>query len=120
MIKMKSMKIKWKLAFWSAILMVALFLTYNFLQYFVMNAWIVHHEEQSIQSKMDDILRFYQREYQNQPSPTQLKDSKRFLEGINENSETIRVLNENGKALLSVSQHDLLIPKKKTWGSNTF
>ncbi|RLQ91087.1 HAMP domain-containing sensor histidine kinase [Falsibacillus albus] len=106
MLKLGNFKIKWKLVLWSAALIMGLFFAYNLLQYFVMSAWMVHHEELAIQDKMNEVQHYYQKERHLPSEQQQLVEDKEFLQGINEKSEMIIVYDQNDKPLITVSQTD--------------
>lgn len=102
---MKSLKLKTKVVLWTTVMMIGLFVSYNILQYFVMNSWMIHYEEQSVENKMLSI----QNLYGNQNLSSQfIKENKSFIHSINEKSETIRILDENGESIIAVSEEELL------------
>ena len=86
---MNKLKLKSKIVLWATVLMIGLFVSYNILQYFVMNSWMIHYEEQSIEKKMTAIQNYYS----NQKLSVQfIKENESFINSINEKSETIRDL----------------------------
>ena len=102
---MKKLKLKSKIVLWATVLMIGLFVSYNILQYFVMNSWMIHYEEQSIEKKMATIQNYYS----NQKLSVQfIKENESFIHSINEKSETIRVLDKEGKSIVAVSEEELL------------
>ena len=102
---MKKLKLKSKIVLWATVLMIGLFVSYNILQYFVMNSWMIHYEEQSIEKKMTTIQNYYS----NQKLSVQfIKENESFINSINEKSETIRVLDKEGKSIVAVSEEELL------------
>ena len=102
---MKKLKLKSKIVLWATVLMIGLFISYNVLQYFVINSWMIHYEEQSIEKKMTTIQNYYS----NQKLSIQfLKENESFINSINEKSETIRVLDKEGKSVVAVSNEELL------------
>ncbi|MGE7998901.1 sensor histidine kinase [Lysinibacillus sp. NPDC093190] len=102
---MKSLKLKTKVILWTTVMMIGLFVSYNILQYFVMNSWMVHYEEQSIENKMIAIQNLY---VDQKLSSQFIKENKSFIHSINEKSETIRILDENGESIIAVSEEELL------------
>ena len=102
---MKKLKLKWKIIIWAAMLMIGLFVSYNILQYFVMNSWMIHYEEQSIEKKMDTIQNYYSKQ---NLSNQIILEHKSFLKSINEKSETIRIMDKNGKSIVALSEEDVL------------
>ena len=102
---MKKLKLKWKIVLWATALMIGLFVSYNILQYFVINSWMIHYEEQSIEKKMTTIQNYYS----NQKLSIQLiKENETFVKSINEKSETIRILDKDGNSIVAVSEEELL------------
>ena len=102
---MKKLKLKSKIVLWATVLMIGLFVSYNILQYFVMNSWMIHYEEQSIEKKMTAIQNYYS----NQKLSVQfIKENESFINSINEKSETIRILDKEGKSIVAVSEEELL------------
>ncbi|MFJ8065698.1 sensor histidine kinase [Psychrobacillus sp. NPDC096426] len=102
---MKNLKLKMKIVLWATVLMIGLFVSYNILQYFVMNSWMIHYEEQSIEKKMNTIQNYYS----NQKLSVQfIKENESFINSINEKSETIRILDKEGKSIVAVSEEELL------------
>lgn len=102
---MNKLRLKSKIVLWATILMIGLFVSYNILQYFVMNSWMIHYEEQSIEKKMTTIQNYYS----NQKLSVQfIKENESFINSINEKSETIRVLDKEGKSVVAVSNEELL------------
>jgi two-component system sensor histidine kinase ArlS len=108
------LKLKWKLVLWSTLLMMGLFVSYNLLQYFVMNSWMVRYEEQSIERKMDTTQEYYSKQDNQKLSIRMIKESKSFLESINEKSETIRILDQYGRSIVAVSEEELLNAPKRS------
>ncbi|MGE7945312.1 sensor histidine kinase [Lysinibacillus sp. NPDC093688] len=102
---MKSLKLKTKVILWTTVMMIGLFVSYNILQYFVMNSWMVHYEEQAIENKMIAIQNLYDDQ---KLSSKFIKENKSFIHSINEKSETIRILDENGESIIAVSEEELL------------
>ena len=94
-----------KIILWATVLMIGLFVSYNILQYYVMNSWMIHYEEQSIEKKMNTIQNYYS----NQKLSVQfIKENESFINSINEKSETIRILDIEGKNIVAVSDDELL------------
>lgn len=114
------LKLKWKLVLWSTLLMIGLFLSYNLLQYFVMNSWMVRYEEQSIERKMDATQEYFSEQDNQNLSISTFKESESFLESINEKSETIRIYDRYGRSVVAVSQEEELIVTEKTVQNEQF
>ncbi|WLR52055.1 HAMP domain-containing histidine kinase [Bacillus tianshenii] len=100
--KLSNLKIKWKLALGAALLLSVLFLTYNVFQFLVMNNWIVRHEQQIIENHMQELQAYYQ-DKQERLSPELIHNSATFVTKVNEKFQSIRIIDNHGKVLLSVS-----------------
>jgi two-component system, OmpR family, sensor histidine kinase ArlS len=96
------MPIRWKLTFWSAFLLCFLFLVYSSAQYFVVNQWLMKREQTDIQKNMDEILGFYH-DNNNTFDSGQMKDSLNFIQRINQRNQLIRILDTNGKPVITVT-----------------
>lgn len=96
--------IRWKLALWSSIVLFGLFATYNSLQYYVLNSWMMDQEERHIKEKMNEVQNFF-------ADPSHLIDrnsiinSSRFLENIVEADELIRIMDRNGNLIVGVANN---------------
>ena len=107
---MKHLNLKWKLTFWSAFLLLILFLSYSLLQYFVIQNWVIAHEKQTIQKKMEDVLGYLQESN----SKNDVLGSEHYLDILNENDQLIRIVDEKGIPLFTISDEvpgNLIIPK---------
>ncbi|MFF2753229.1 sensor histidine kinase [Psychrobacillus sp. NPDC058041] len=102
---MKKLKLKWKIVLWATALMIGLFVSYNILQYFVINSWMTHYEEQSIEKKMTTLQNYYSNQ---KLSSRLIKENETFVKSINEKSETIRILDKEGNSIVAVSEEELL------------
>ncbi|TKH41356.1 two-component sensor histidine kinase [Paenibacillus terrae] len=92
--------IRWKLAVWSSLLLCILFVLYNGVQYFTINQWMISEGEVSIRKSMNEIQNFFQ---EKQMSAQEIVNSQRFVEDMNDPHQMIRILNQQGTPLLSVS-----------------
>ncbi|XJZ26863.1 ATP-binding protein [Bacillota bacterium Lsc_1132] len=96
--KLGNLKIKWKLALWASLLLVLLFLTYNVIQFLTMNNWMVRYEQQSLQKNLQDIQAYFR-----DKEGELFQDSNPYLKQINEKYQLIRILNDRGQVIMSVS-----------------
>ncbi|WP_152392548.1 HAMP domain-containing sensor histidine kinase [Paenibacillus guangzhouensis] len=93
--------LRWKLTIWSAVVLFSLFIIYAGVHYFVMNQWLVRQSEQSIRKDMSQ-LRMYLEE-KRVSTPADFLDSRRFMEQLSETDQLIRIVNEQGKSIVVVS-----------------
>jgi len=97
--KMNALPIKWRLTVWSSLWMCIFFVLYNSAQYFVLDRWILVQEENSIRNSMDEIQGYYVSN-----SSKDIMESLSFLEKVNQKDQLIRVIDLNGKVLLTISE----------------
>lgn len=95
----KSMNIKWKLTLWAALLMLILFLSYNILQYFIIQNWVVNQETRTIQKKMDEVTAYIQ----DSNFKGNVSESEHYLDVLNEKYQLIRIVRENNSPLFTIS-----------------
>ncbi|MGW9527684.1 HAMP domain-containing sensor histidine kinase [Paenibacillus terrae] len=92
--------IRWKLAVWSSLLLCILFVLYNGVQYFTINQWMVSEGKVSIRKSMNELQTLLQEKHL---SAQEIVNSRRFVENLNDRHQMIRILNQQGVPLLSVS-----------------
>lgn len=92
--------IRWKLAVWSSLLLCILFVLYNGVQYFTINQWMVNEEKVSIRKDMNELQTLFQ---EKQMSAQDIVNSRQFVGNLNTRHQMIRILNQQGTPLLSVS-----------------
>lgn len=95
----RHINIKWKLTLWAAILMLFLFLSYNILQFFVLQSWFNNHEKEIIRNNMDEVVA-YLKEIE---GTRDLSQSEHYLSVLNERYQLIRVVDTNNTPLITVS-----------------
>ncbi|MDC3417156.1 HAMP domain-containing sensor histidine kinase [Aquibacillus salsiterrae] len=91
--------IKWKLTLWAAFLILFLFLSYTFLQYFVIQNWVVDQEKQTIQKKMQEVTSYIQ----DSTFIGNVSGSEDYLDVLNEKYQLIRIVRENNSPLFTIS-----------------
>lgn len=94
-----NINIKWKLTLWAAFLMIFLFLSYNILQYFVIQNWVITQERHTIQKKMDEVTAYL---LESGPEKS-VSESETYLDVLNEKYQMIRVVNEDDSILFTIS-----------------
>lgn len=95
----KHINIKWKLTLWAAFLMIFLFLSYNVLQYFVIQNWVVNQEKQTLQKKMEEVTAYIQ----NSSFKGNVSESEHYLDVLNEKYQLIRIVKEDNSPLFTIS-----------------
>ncbi|HEY2420574.1 MAG TPA: HAMP domain-containing histidine kinase [Neobacillus sp.] len=110
-----TMPIKLKLVLWSSLLLFILFVCYNILQYSVLNSWMVKEEQNVIEQKMKETKAYFHERSNSNPFTDQdLNKSSLYLEKISGTHQVIRVINPDGKVIISASKDipDEMIPTK--------
>lgn len=95
------MTIKWKMVLWSSFTLIVLFTAYNFAQYTAVNQWMVKQEKNSIQKTMAQLDDYFQEKVP--LNDAKIKNSANYLEKINENNQLIRILDQQGIPIITVS-----------------
>ncbi len=100
-LSLRNINIKWKLTLWAAFLLLFLFLSYNLLQYTVIQNWVNNHEKEIIRNNMAEIVAFIQ-DYGDR---SDLAQAKEYLEILNERYQLIRIVGADHTPILSLSDH---------------
>lgn len=107
--KINALPIKWRLTVWASLWMCIFFLFYNSIQYLVLDRWTLMQEEKAIKQSMEEIKRYYANN-----ASEELAESHYFLSTVNQNNQSIRVLDQSGKVMLEVRdglEESFIIPK---------
>ncbi|MGG0187143.1 ATP-binding protein [Bacillus rhizoplanae] len=99
----RNLPIKWKLTLWSSALLFILFFLYNILQFVIIDHWTLNYEKKQIDRQVKEIEAYFNNENTNHTANT-IENSKEFLASINDKNQMIRILDEKGKALVTVSR----------------
>lgn len=111
--QLQHLPIKWKLTMWSTFLIFLLFASYNVMQYVIINHWTVGYEKIQTEryiKQVDAYITNPQTDFSSQDSIRMTT----FLNSINEKHQLIRILDENGYVMASVSReipNNLVKPK---------
>jgi signal transduction histidine kinase len=97
----RKLPIKWKLTIWSSALLCILFVSYNILQYVVMERWSVNYEKQNSKHQLIELEAFFKEK--SIRTPSELKSYAQYFATINEKNQLIRILDDKGKPVLIVS-----------------
>lgn len=111
----KKLPIKWKLTIWSSLLLSVLFISYNLLQYLVMEKWIVSYEQQNMRHQLTEMEAFLKEK--SIQTPSQLRRYESYFATINEKNQLLRILDKTGEPILTVSHavpNDWVKPKNTT------
>ncbi|WP_337099720.1 HAMP domain-containing sensor histidine kinase [Paenibacillus sp. YIM B09110] len=98
------MPIKFKLTLGSTLLILALLLGYNILQYMIMEHWIIHREKKSIEQNMDAILNDLL-EQETTFKPANLAGIKLYLNKMNRDDQRIRILGDDNRPIITISNN---------------
>jgi len=97
----KKLPIKWKLTIWSSVLLSVLFISYNLLQYIVIEKWSVSYEQQNMQHQLTEIEAFLKEK--SIQSPSELQRYQSYFATINDKNQLFRILDKKGEPILTVS-----------------
>lgn len=97
----RKLPIKWKLTIWSSALLCILFVSYNILQYVVIERWSLNYEKQNSKHQLIELEAFFKEKAIR--TPAELKNYVQYFEMINEKNQLIRILDNEGKPVLIVS-----------------
>jgi two-component system, OmpR family, sensor histidine kinase ArlS len=105
--------IKWKMVLWSSFILFVLFAVYNIAQYFAIDHWMSVKERESVQMKMAELQNYFQ-EKQSALDAEQIRNSQNFLDRFTDNKQFIRILDSQGKIIITVSNQlpsDWVLPQ---------
>ncbi|GGJ60908.1 hypothetical protein GGR02_000472 [Anoxybacillus voinovskiensis] len=98
----KKLPIKWKLTIWSSVLLSVLFISYNLLQYIVIEKWSVSYEQQNMRHQLTEMEAFFKEK--SIQTPSQLRRYESYFATINEKNQLFRILDKTGTPILTVSR----------------
>lgn len=99
--RMENVSLKWKLTFFSAIAIFITYFIFTFLQYHVVKQWLLNEEEKAMKKTVEEIETYYAEK--RNLSWKDIRQSKQLLEKLNEKYQMIRVLDDKGNVVVSVS-----------------
>jgi two-component system sensor histidine kinase ArlS len=97
-----NLPIKWKLTLWSTFLLFVLFASYNLLQYVVLEHWTVTYEKQQVSHQLQEVQAYLTDKKENLSTET-ISESQGFLSSINDRHQLIRILDDKGQPIVTVS-----------------
>lgn len=83
--------------------MLFLFLAYSISQYVIIQNWAMNQETQTIQKKMKEVTAYME----GMPSEQDIPGSATYLEVLNEEHQTIRIINDQGTPVVTVADDDV-------------
>ncbi|MGD8189580.1 HAMP domain-containing sensor histidine kinase [Brevibacillus ginsengisoli] len=98
---LERLPISWKLTIWSSAFLLFCFIGYNTLQYVVINGWLYNQEVNRVVQTSNEVKAYFKDT--DQPFLTELAKSKDFLTTLNHKHQMVRILDENGAALVQIS-----------------
>ncbi|MEC0212463.1 HAMP domain-containing histidine kinase [Paenibacillus ehimensis] len=93
--------IKWQMTLWSAFMLFVLFTLYNAVQYIGINQWMSGREVESVRKTMGELQSYFT-EKTDILDAGQIVRSRHFIESINQKNQLIRILDGEGKPVLTV------------------
>ncbi|BDG31644.1 HAMP domain-containing sensor histidine kinase [Parageobacillus thermoglucosidasius] len=99
--RMENVSLKWKLTLLSAIAIFITYFVFTFLQYHVVKQWLLNEEEKTMKKTVEEIETYYA--VKRNLSWKDIRQSKHLLEKLNEKYQMIRVLDDKGNVVVSVS-----------------
>ena len=103
MFRIRNLPIKWKLTLWSTALVFILFILYSTLQFLVINKWTIDYEQKQINRQVTEIAAYFQDKNDSLSTKT-FENSKDFLNNMIDKHQMIRIIDINGKPIVSVSR----------------
>jgi two-component system sensor histidine kinase ArlS len=100
--RLSRLPIQWKLIIGSSLLLCFLFISYNAVQYFVINHWLMNQESHAVRKNMEQ-LQLYFSEKQNTLDEKEIIDSRNFIDKMNQRNQMIRILDNLGHPILTIS-----------------
>lgn len=110
--RLSSLPIQWKLIIGASFLLCFLFISYNTVQYLVINHWLIKQEERTIQKNMNELQIYFA---EKTIDVNQIQGSQNFIEKINQRNQMIRILDDKGVPILTVTDElpeQWVAPKK--------
>ncbi|MCP3773856.1 HAMP domain-containing histidine kinase [Paenibacillus sp. MZ04-78.2] len=93
--------IKWQMTLWSAFMLFVLFTVYNAVQYIGINQWMSSREVESVRKTMGELQSYFT-EKSDILDAGQIVRSRHFIQSINQKNQLIRILDGEGKPVLTV------------------
>ncbi|GMX60633.1 HAMP domain-containing histidine kinase [Paenibacillus elgii] len=108
--------IKWQMTLWSAFMLFVLFTVYNAVQYIGINQWMSSREVESVRKTMGELQSYFT-EKSDILDAGQIVRSRHFIQSINQKNQLIRILDGEGKPVLTVLTalpEDWVVPRPVT------
>ncbi|WP_261381616.1 hypothetical protein [Paenibacillus cremeus] len=96
--------IKWRIVLMSTVILCLLFMLYNVVQFVTIGRWLTNQEKISMQRTMAQIDNYFQ-EKNSVDDPNLFQKSQGYVEKLIEKKQLIRVLDQSGTPVLTVSNH---------------
>ncbi|MBB6669487.1 sensor histidine kinase [Cohnella nanjingensis] len=96
------MPVKYKLAVWTSGLILLLFIGYSLIQYNAVTQWMIDAQKDSMRRTAAEVAGYFAE--QEEPMDTDgLNESRRFMERFVQANQMFRLLDANGRMLMSLS-----------------
>ncbi|MDB5055241.1 MAG: signal transduction histidine kinase [Bacilli bacterium] len=101
--RLSQLPIQWKLIIGSSLLLCFLFISYNAVQYLVINHWLMNQEGHAVRKNMEQ-LQLYFSEKKTSLNEKEITDSRNFIDKMNQRNQMIRILDNQGHPILTISE----------------
>ncbi|QYR19523.1 HAMP domain-containing histidine kinase [Paenibacillus sp. sptzw28] len=96
--RINALPVKWRLTLWSSLFIIILFACYSGAQYLILNRWAMSQEQQTLQKSFEEIQGYFA-----DKASTDIAGSRSFLGKVNQSNQMIRILDDNGRVVLTIS-----------------
>ncbi|ANB55510.1 HAMP domain protein [Anoxybacillus sp. B7M1] len=101
--RLGNVSLKWKLTFLSGSVIFVMYFLFTCLQYEVVKQWLLNEEEKTMKKTIEEIETYY--EEKRNISRESIREGQPLLEKLNEKYQVIRILDDKGNVMVSVSNH---------------
>ncbi|MCZ0754497.1 HAMP domain-containing sensor histidine kinase [Anoxybacillus sp. J5B_2022] len=99
--RLENVSLKWKLTVLSASVIFIVYFLFTWLQYETVKQWLLNEEEKAMKKTIEEIETYYAEK--RNISLSDIRQGKSLLEKLNEKYQAIRILDEKGNVIVSVS-----------------
>lgn len=99
-----ALPVRWKLTFWSALLLFVLFAAGSLAQYLFVEKWMLRQEEERIERDMRELLNVLLAK-EIRVEPEHYQDIRAYLDKVNARNGMIRILTEQEEAVVVVADN---------------
>ncbi|TVY08879.1 sensor histidine kinase [Paenibacillus cremeus] len=103
-IALSRLPIKWRIVLMSTVILCLLFVLYNAVQFVTIRSWLTNQEQLSMKRTLAQIDDYFQ-EKKGTADPELISKSQSYLEKWIEKKQLIRILDQSGTPVVTVSNH---------------